>query len=125
MSLNQNHRGQQNGVLFSGSEGWVFVNRGGIDASPKSLLSIEFGANDIRLYRSDDHVQNFLDCIKSREKCVAPVDVAHRSITVGHLGLIAMRLGRKIQYDPVRELFPNDPEANKYLSRPMRGEWKV
>jgi len=112
------------GVRFEGEKGWVFVNRGGIDANPKSLLKTEFGPNDIRLYRSDDHRQNFLDCVKTRKKTVAPVDVAHRSIAIGHLGVIAITLERKVHWDPEKERFLNDPGADDFLSRPMRGPWQ-
>ena len=112
------------GVRFEGEKGWVFVNRGGIDANPKSLLDIKFGPNDVRLYRSDDHKGNFLDCVKTRKETVAPVDVAHRSIMVGHLGLIAIKLERKLFFDPEKERFINDPGADDLLSRQMRGPWQ-
>ncbi|NOR67574.1 MAG: twin-arginine translocation signal domain-containing protein, partial [Woeseiaceae bacterium] len=82
------------GVLFEGSQGWVYVIRGKIDTQPKSLLTSTIGADEIHLYRSDRHKDNFLECIKSRAKTVAPVEIAHRSCTVCLLGEIAMRLGR-------------------------------
>ncbi len=113
-----------NGLKFIGEKGWVFVDRGRIDAEPKSLLKTEFGPNDIRLYKSDDHKQNFIDCVKSRKKTVAPVDVAHRSISIGHLGVIAISLERKVYWDPEKERFLNDPGADHMLSRPMRGPWQ-
>ncbi len=112
------------GIRFEGEKGWVFVNRGRIDAEPKSLLKTEFGPNDIRLYNSGEHRQNFLDCVKSRKKCVAPVDAAHRSISIGHLGVIAITLERKLHWDPVNERFINDAGANDMLLRPMRGPWQ-
>ncbi len=113
-----------NGLKFIGEKGWVFVTRGSIDADPKSLLKTEFGPNDVRLYRSDDHKQNFIDCVKSRKETVAPVDVAHRSIAIGHLGVIAIKLERKINWDPEKECFINDPGADHLLSREMRGPWQ-
>jgi len=112
------------GVRFEGEKGWVFVNRGQIDAEPKSLLKTEFGPNDIHLYRSNDHQQNFLDCVKTRKKTVAPADVAHHSIMIGHLGVIAITLERKIYWDPEKERFINDAGANDMLSRQMRGPWQ-
>lgn len=113
------------GVLFEGSDGWIWVDREGFDASPKSLLTSAIGPNEIHLYRSDDHHQNFLDCVRSRKETIAPARVAHRSIMVGHLGLIAMKLGRKIQWDPAAERFVNDPDADRLLARPMRSPWHL
>ncbi len=113
------------GVRFEGDAGWVFVSRGKLDAEPKSLLKHTFGPNDIRLYKSDDHRQNFLDCIKTRKKCVAPADAAHHSIMIGHLGIIAMKLKRKVQWDVKKERFTDDREADLMLSRPMRGSWRL
>ena len=113
------------GVQFEGENGWVYVDRSGIDASPKSLLTSVIGPDEVHLYVSDDHHQNFLDCVRSRALTVTPVEVAHHSIMVGHLGLIAMKLGRKVLWDPVKERFVNDPAADSYLSRPMRGAWHV
>ena len=122
MIVADNHQNKQ-GVLFQGSEGWIHVNRDGIDASPKSLLSTIIKPHEIHLYKSNDHRQNLLDCIRTRKKIVAPAEVAHRSIMVAHLGAIAMRLGRKINWDPQKEKFINDTEADRYLSRPMRSPW--
>lgn len=114
----------RNGLRFVGDKGWVFVDRGRIDAEPKSLLKTEFGPNDLRLYKSDDHKGNFLQCVKSRKETVAPVDVAHRSIAIGHLGVIAIKLERKLFWDPQKEDFMGDPGATHLLSRQMRGEWQ-
>jgi predicted dehydrogenase len=113
------------GVHFIGDEGWVHVNRGGIDANPKSLLSETFRPDEIHLYDSKDHFQNFLDCIRTRKKTITPVDVAHHSVMVAHLGDIAMKLGRKVEWDLKKERFVNDPEADRYLSRPMRSPWHL
>ncbi len=113
------------GVLFIGSNGWVLVSRGGIDASPKSLLAESFGPGDIRLVESNHHKQNFLDCIKTRQQTVCPVDIAVRSDTICHLDDIAIRTGRKLHWDPEAEQFVNDPEANRMLSRPLRSPWKL
>ena len=124
MIIADNHQNKQ-GVLFQGSEGWIHVNRDGIDASPKSLLSTIIKPYEIHLYKSNDHRQNLLDCIRTRERTVAPAEVAHRSIMVAHLGAIAMKLGRKLFWDPQKEKFINDTEADRYLSRPMRSPWHL
>lgn len=113
------------GVLFEGTDGWVYVGRGLIDAHPKSLLNCEIGPNEIRLYRSDDHKANLLECIRSRVQPVAPVEIGHRSCTTCILGYIAMKLERKLNWDPMNERFLNDDEANRMLSRPMRPPWKL
>jgi predicted dehydrogenase len=113
------------GVQFEGENGWVYVDRSGIDASPKSLLTSVIGPDEVHLYVSDDHHQNFLDCVRSRSLTVTPVEVAHHSIMIGHLGLIAMKLGRKVFWDPATERFVNDPAADSYLVRPMRSPWHV
>jgi predicted dehydrogenase len=113
------------GVLFEGSEGWIYVKRRVIDAHPKSLLTSAIAPTEIRLYESNNHKQNFLDCIKSRSETVAPVEIGHRSNTVCLLGYIAMSLGRTLKWDPGKEEFIDDHEANRLISRPMRGPWKL
>jgi predicted dehydrogenase len=113
------------GVLFEGSEGSVFVNRRRIEAKPAELLQHSFGPNDIRLSASSDHFRNFIDCVYSRSEPVAPCEVAHRSITLCHLGNIAMLLGRDLKWDPDLEQIVNDPAAQWMLNRPYRDPWKL
>jgi len=113
------------GVLFEGGDGWVFVTRGAIDANPRSLLDSTIGPNEIRLYSSNDHKGNLLECIRSRRQPIAPVEIAHRSCTACILGYIAMRIGRKLKWDPSRERFVGDDEANRMISRPMRPPWQL
>ena len=113
------------GVLFEGTEGWVSVRRGKIDARPKSLLTSTIGADEIQLYKSNNHKLNLLECIKSRRRTVAPAEIAHRSCTVCLLGDIAMRLGRKLRWNPDEEKFINDEQADRLLSKPMRGPWRL
>jgi predicted dehydrogenase len=113
------------GVLFEGSDGWVFVTRGQIDTNPKSLLNTTINPNEIQLYRSNNHKANFFDCVKSRAETIAPVEVAHRSCTICLLGEIAMRLRRKLRWDPHAERFVNDSVANCMLARSMRSPWHL
>ena len=123
--------GNQNplGVRFEGSEGWVFVKErhlgGTVDAEPKSLLRRPAGPDEIRLPVSNNHHQNFLECVKSRQDPVAPIEVAVRSDTLCHLSDIATRLRRKLKWDPVKEEFVGDAEAARMLSRPMREPWRI
>ena len=111
------------GIRFEGSEGWIQTSP--FDASPKSVLKSVIGPDEIQLYKSNDHKQNFLDCIKSRKDPIAPVEVGHRSAAICHLGNIAMLTGRKLKWDPKREQFINDTTANQMLSRPMRSPWRL
>jgi len=111
------------GAKWYGETGWIHVNRGGLTASDEKILREEIGPNEIRLYESRDHKQNFLDCVKSRELTICPVEVGHRSISVGLLGEIAMLTGRKIKWDPEKEKIIGDPEASALLGRSYREPW--
>ncbi|MBM4019003.1 MAG: Gfo/Idh/MocA family oxidoreductase, partial [Planctomycetes bacterium] len=114
-----------NGIKFVGTDGWVFVSRGKIDAQPKSLLTSVIGPSEIHLYESGDHKGNFLECVRARGETVAPIENAHRSVTIAHLGNIAMLLGRKVRWNPDAEQFVDDPEADRFLSRAMRAPWHL
>ena len=116
---------QEGEVVFEGTEGWVYVDRGHIDAHPKSLLTSVIGPNEIHLYKSNNHKKNFFDCIRSRAETIAPVEISHRSNTVCVLGFIAMLLGQKLKWDPQKESFINNADANRLLSRSMRAPWHL
>ena len=125
-----------NGVKFIGSEGWIFVNRvsglGGsapnawvgnpkaLDASDRKILTSVIGPDEVHLTDSRDHHGNWLDAIRSRALPLAPVEVGHRSCSACLLHHMAMRAGRTLRWDPARERFHNDDEANTWLSRPQR-----
>ncbi|MBW7863212.1 MAG: Gfo/Idh/MocA family oxidoreductase [Candidatus Hydrogenedentes bacterium] len=113
------------GTRFEGEDGWVHVNRGFIDAEPKRLLKERIGPDEIHLIKSDNHIGNFLDCVASRAKTITPAEAAHHSVMVAHLGMAAMRLERTLRFDPEREIFPGDDEANRTLSRAMRAPWHL
>ncbi|MEZ4898276.1 MAG: Gfo/Idh/MocA family oxidoreductase [Saprospiraceae bacterium] len=130
-----------NGVRFEGSDGWIFVSRGnvGVTASdpgnaqnseafsasnPKILQSV-IGPDEIHLYESPEQHGNWLDCIISRKQPVAPVEIAHRSCSACLVIHIAMKLNRKLYWDPVHERFRNDDEANSMLSRPQRPPYAI
>lgn len=115
----------KSGVLFEGTEGWIYVDRGRIDAQPKSLLNSTIKPDEIHLYKSNNHKANFLECIRSRAETIAPVEVGHRSCTMCLLGEIAMQLGRKLKWDPQQERFIDDDQANRMISRPMRSPWHL
>jgi myo-inositol 2-dehydrogenase / D-chiro-inositol 1-dehydrogenase len=112
-----------NGVKFIGPEGWIFVDRGKIEASRPELLSEPLPSNAVRLYRSDDHMGNFFDCVRSRKAPIAECEIGHRSVTVAHIGVISMRMGGlKLGWDPEHQKFAGEhaKEANKWLVREMR-----
>lgn len=111
------------GVTFKGTDGWVYVNRGRIEANPKSLLDEKLDDSDIHLPASDNHFRNFIDCVYSRKEPVAPVEQAHRSISICHLGNIAMLLGQDLTWDPDREQIVGDHVAHSLLNRPYRAPW--
>ncbi len=114
------------GVTWEGTEGSVYANRGSLQANPKTILDSQIGPDEIQLYKSDDHFRNFIDCVISREPTAAPVELAHRSITICHLGNIALRLGRdRLRWDPRTERIIGDDEAAAMLSRPYRDPWRL
>ncbi len=114
------------GVTWYGENGWIHVDRGDkITASKPELLSEEPGSIKKALYKSDDHFGNFLECIRSRKETIAPAEVAHRSISVGLLGEIAMTTKQTIHWDPEKEVILNNAEASKMLMRSFRAPWKI
>ncbi len=117
--------GSPAGVKFIGDKGWIFVQRGSFKSEPESILREEIGDNEIHLYESKNHMMNFLECIRSRKEPIAPVEVGHRSNTVCVLTHIAMKLGRKLKWDPKKERFKGDKEANRMLDYPHRKPWRV
>jgi len=119
------HRDIRGGTKWIGEDGWVWVDRGGMDANPKDVLKEKIGPDEINLFRSPGHWRNFLDCVKSRETTLTPCEVAHRSATPGHLGQIAMLLGRRIRFNPETEEILDDPTATRMLGRPMRSPWHL
>ena len=118
-----NNRQLTQGAKWYGENGWIHVNRGGLSASNEKILREEIAPNEIKLYESRDHKQNFLDCVKSRKLTICPVEVGHRSISVGLLGEIAMLTGRKIKWDPEKEEIKDDPQASALLGRSYREPW--
>jgi predicted dehydrogenase len=113
------------GARFEGTEGWIEYTYNKISASSDAIRDSAIGPNEIRLPVSDDHYRNFLDCVKSRQEPIEPVEAGHRTASLCHLGNIAMRLGRKVRWDPEKETFIDDEEANRMLRRPYREPWDL
>jgi hypothetical protein len=111
------------GVKFEGSEGWIYVTRGKIEASRPELLSQPLSPKKVELYVSNDHMKNFFDCVRSRKAPICDAEIGHRSVSVCHLGVIALRLGRKLRWDPEKEAFLDDKGAESYLTSEMRKPW--
>jgi len=120
------HKDIRGGTKWIGTEGWVWVDRGGYDASNVDwFVKIPEDRYKVKLYQSPGHQRNFIDCVKSRKPTLTPVETAHHSASPGHLGLISMLVGRKIRWDPVKEVILGDAEASKLLTRPYRSPWKL
>jgi predicted dehydrogenase len=117
--------GDPAGVRFEGDKGWIFVKRGAIDASDREILRQKVQDDEIKLYKSTNHMKNFLECMRSRRDPVAPVEVGHRSNTICVMTHIAMKLERELRWDPEAERFIDDDEANRWLDYPHREPWAV
>ena len=115
--------GDSGGVLFKGTEGEILVNRGRFKATPESIEDKPLTEKDVRLYSSNDHLQDFLNCIKTRKRPICDVEVGCRSVTVCHLGNLAYWNGRRLKWDPAKEVFIGDDEANTWLDREKRQPW--
>ena len=113
------------GVRFTGTEGWIEVSREHLIASPENLLRQTIGPNEIHLYESKEHPDNFLECIRTRRRPASDAEVGCRSITVCHLGNLAYWLRRPLRWDPKNERFLNDEQANRMRSRAMRSPWRL
>ena len=114
-------------IGFEGTEGWLRCEgwRGELEASTPSLLDAELKEGDIKLYTAVSEHRNFIDCVKSRKETFVPVEVGHRTASALHMGNIALQLARKVNWDPVKEEFVNDDEANALRSRISRDPWKL
>jgi predicted dehydrogenase len=114
--------GQRNGVRLEGSSGWIWVNRTNITASDPEMLDTPLTDPAVKLEVSDDHMANFFEAVRTRKDPISPVEAGHRSAVVGHLIVAALRTGKALNWDPVKEEFvgENSRDGNKHLSRKMR-----
>ena len=116
---------KDNGLTFIGTKGEVHVVRGKIETTPSELATRTIGDSEKHVYHSENHYQDFLGAIRKRSKPICDVEIGHRTATVCNIGNIAYRLNRPLQWDPVKEEFKNDAEANKLTGREMKKEWNV
>jgi predicted dehydrogenase len=121
----QAETGQNNGVLFTGTEGKVAVWRYDLRTWPESLKKQKVGPDEIHLHESENHHTDFINSVRTRAKPGSNIDIGCRSITVCHLGNIAYELGRPLKWDPDKEAFVNDPQAQRMVYREMRSPWHL
>jgi predicted dehydrogenase len=128
MTIAGGYKDIRSGTKWVGTDGWVWVDRGEFEASNeewRDYKDLPDNLRKVKLYESNNHQRNFLDCIKSRQPTITPAETAHHSATPGHLGLISMLVGRKIKWDVKKEQILDDPEATKLLTRPYRMPWSL
>jgi predicted dehydrogenase len=117
--------GGSGGCTFVGTEGRIAVDREWLVSYPPKIVEQPLAPRDVHLYKSNDHSVNFLDCVRTRKRAICDVEVAHRAMSVLLLGGIAEQLKRPLKWDPVREQFVNDPDADRMLSVAQRPPWQV
>jgi len=105
------------GTKLIGEDGWVYVTRGRLEASDPRWTRPDFDPGPRKVYASDNHTANFLECVRTRRECIAPAEIAHRSITPGHLGYVSQTLGRPLRWDAENERIVGDDEADQLLQR--------
>jgi predicted dehydrogenase len=126
------------GIRFEGADGWIESHgwRGSLKASRRAMLDTVIDPAVVKIYRPSEIVartdgdkggehRNFVDCVKSRKPCYAPAETGHRTITIAHIGNIAMQLGRKLRWNPETERFVDDAKADAMLSRKQRAPWTI
>lgn len=133
VSFTDSETGHRQGVTFEGEDGWIWVSRGAIEAEPAGLLEEELGEDAVRLYESNNHAGNFIECVLERKDSVSPMDVSACSDIVCQLGWIAVQLNRdldegeyrELAWDPETECFPDEDAPNRLMRRAMRPPWKL
>lgn len=122
--------GPMGGGIFVGGDCKIEINRNKFTTNPPDFVKDPPKPATAQIWEGPGwiarpHIQNWLECIKSRQKPNADVEIGHRSISVCHLANIARDVGRRLRWDPVQETFPDDPEANCYVDRPRRKGWEL
>jgi hypothetical protein len=112
-------------VVFLGTEGWIHVDRQNLTTHPEELVETKFAANEVQLFASSNHHANFVAAAQGRGRPAAPIDVAVGVEALCNLQQIAIKLNRKLRWDPAKEDFADDAEASRMLDRPMRAPWKI
>ncbi len=119
------HHGGPRGCTFEGTKGKIYVDRSELTSEPGAIVDEPLEENAIRVYHSDNHMRNWLNCVFSRELPICDVEIGHRSASICHLANIGYRVRRTLNWDPKKEVFLDDPEANKYADRDVRDPWTL
>ena len=114
-----------NAIHFVGTEGEIKVQRRKLETTPTSLKDKYIGETEKHVYKSENHYKDFLDAMRKRSRPICDVEIGHRTSSVCNLGNIAYELKRTLQWNPKKEQFKNDKEANELLGRSMRPEWGI
>ena len=117
------YHGGPSGCTFEGTKGTLYVDRNKLECDKANILEATIGPDEFHVDPSDNHHRNWIDAIRSRKMPICDVEIGHRSASVCELGQIGYDLGRALQWDPAKERFVNDDEANKLLTRPQRTPW--
>ena len=117
--------GGPGGCVFEGTGGKLHIDRGVLKSEPESIVKEPLGPNEVHLFRSPGHHRNWLDCIRSRQRPIADVEIGARTVTIVHLGNLAYWYHRKLRWDPQSWRFVGDDEANTWLDRPRRDPWQL
>ncbi len=128
MTIAGGHPDIRSGTKWIGTNGWVWVDRGAFEASNeewRDYKDLPDNLRKVKLYESNNHQRNFLDCVKSRKPTITPAETAHHSAIPGHLGLISMLVGRKLKWDVEKEEIVGDSEATKLVIRSFRAPWHL
>jgi predicted dehydrogenase len=119
------YHGGPSGCTFEGEKGTIYVDRGTLQSTPADIVSRPIGESDQRVYFADNQHRNWLECVRSRKAPICDVETGHRSATVCHLTNLGYQLRRPLRWDPVKERFENDDEANALVSQAMRAPWAI
>ena len=113
-------------IRFEGDDGWIWADWDEIEASSSEILDAGIAPHELHLRScpQGEH-RDFIDCVKRRKQTYAPAEIGHRTATVGHMGNIALRLGRKLRWDPDEERFVDDEQANRMVRRAKRAPWRL
>jgi hypothetical protein len=117
--------GGRSGCTFEGTDGTLYVDRGKIESMPASILETPLAEGDERVELSTDHARNWLDAIRTRQDPICTAEIGASSAAICHLANIGYALRRPLKWNPEKQEFPTDSEANKLLDYEMRGEWKL
>ena len=116
--------GGPSGCTFEGEDATLYVDRGKIECTKEEILKDPITKTDPSIIIADNHRKNWLEAIRTKKPTICPAEVGHRSAAICHLGNIGYRIGKQLDWDPVKEKFTNSNDANKLLFREYRGPWK-